>query len=116
MSVRSIYQMEPRLLKHPETNAALRCDCGGGAFRVGLIVDAVGNNFINVMECVVPECAKQFPVPDFSHWPRVTCMPFRPPRLPDVRVACPNAPCEHGELCRVLGMCLDRDRPKAKVG
>jgi hypothetical protein len=116
MPFRSIYNMPPHKIQHAETNGSVVCDCGGAAFRIGIIVDQVGNSFINVLECVDPMCLKQHPVPDVTSWPKVHCMPFRPPRLPDVTAACADGPCQYGQLCRVLGLCVARGRSVLKAG
>lgn len=91
------------------SNGAYICNCGSGAVRVGLLVDVAGNSFINKLECI--ECGRQHLIPDLTQWPRTTMLPLRPPSVPDVTYRCINdGLCPHGELCRVMGLCIDRSR------
>lgn len=89
------------------SDGAFICNCGSGAVRVGLLVDTSMNSFINRLECV--ECGRQYPIPDLTQFPRVTMMPLRPPSVPDITFRCiNNGECPHGELCRTMGLCIDR--------
>lgn len=100
----------PRSINYPDTNGCFVCDCGNAAVRVGLIVDSMQNNYINVLECTA--CGKQLPIPCFTS-KGTAIVPFRPPRLPDVRVTCPTpGGCDQGELCRVMHVCIAKGRPR----
>ena len=47
--------------KNPHIIGQVACDCGYTKFELGVAVDAIGNNFIRVIECI--KCNNQMPVP-----------------------------------------------------
>jgi len=53
--------MENDRLNNPHIIGQVACDCGHTKFELGVAVDAIGNNFIRVIECI--KCNKQMPVP-----------------------------------------------------
>lgn len=57
------------LIHELNVSGAVVCDCGNLSFRIGLEVDAVGNQFIRLLEC--EKCGHEMPVPwkSFSNHP-----------------------------------------------
>lgn len=65
MTDTAVVRERQRPIEFPGVNGCVVCDHGHVAFRVGVMRDPKGNNFIQCLECV--ECGQKLAVPFFSN-------------------------------------------------